>query len=93
MTVIPPEPAAPRLEFPCDYPVKVMGSSTGTFERDVVEVCRVHAPEVQEQHVSVRQSRAGNYLSVTVTIRATGEAQLRALFADLKNVGGLKLVL
>lgn len=84
---------APTIDFPCDYPVKVMGHATGAFEQSVVRVCQRHSPGVDEECVTVRESRAGNYLSVTVTIRATGERQLQELFADLKTVDGIKLVL
>ncbi|MGM0633218.1 MAG: HP0495 family protein [Pseudomonadota bacterium] len=84
---------APTIDFPCDYPVKVMGHATGDFADAVLHVCQQHAPEVDGGCVSVRESRAGNYLSVTVTIRATGEQQLQELFADLKTVDGIKLVL
>lgn len=84
---------APTIEFPCPYPVKVMGHATGQFEEAVLRVCQRHAPEVDRDCISVRESRAGNYLSVTVTIRATGEQQLQQLFAELKTVDGIKLVL
>lgn len=83
----------PTIEFPCDYPVKVMGQASSAFEQSVVRVCQRHSPEVDQGRVTVRESRAGNYLSVTVTIRATGERQLQELFAELKAVDGIKLVL
>lgn len=88
-----PRTEAPTIDFPCDYPVKVMGHATAAFEQSVVRVCQRHSPEVDQGCVQVRESRAGNYLSVTVTIRATGERQLQELFAELKTVDGIKLVL
>lgn len=86
-------PAAPVIEFPCRYPVKVMGHTSASFHREIVEVFRRHASGVTDEDVSVRESAKGNYLAVTVTIEATGETQLTALFADLKAVDGVKLVL
>ncbi|MEX1198107.1 MAG: DUF493 domain-containing protein [Pseudohongiellaceae bacterium] len=88
-----PDTEAPAIDFPCDYPVKVMGHASGAFEQSVLHVCQRHSPEVDQNCVKVRESRAGNYLSVTVTIRATGERQLEELFAELKTVDGIKLVL
>ncbi len=87
------EPAAPVIEFPCQYPVKVMGHATESFHLEIVDVFRRHAPGVTDEDVSVRESAQGNYLAVTVTIEATGTTQLTALFADLKAVDGVKLVL
>lgn len=84
---------AARIEFPCQYPVKVMGVAGAGLELDVVPVCQRHAPEVDAEQVTIRESREGNYLSITVIIRATGENQLRALFEDLKAMDSVKMVL
>lgn len=87
------EQQAPKIEFPCRYPIKVMGHATEDFERDVFDTVKRHAPGVQEQHVSSRPSAKGNYLSVTIVIEATGQEQLEILFADLKRLTAVKLVL
>lgn len=84
---------APRIEFPCRYPVKVMGAHDDDFVDLVTEVARRHAPELAADDVAVRTSRTGRWVSVTVTIRATGEEQLRALFEDLKATGRVTMVL
>lgn len=83
----------PRIEFPTEYPIKVMGRNTDDFVEVVLEVSQRHAPEVTEAHLSVRESSNGNWVSVTVTIEATGEAQLSALFEDLKATGRIEMVL
>ena len=87
------EPEAPKIEFPCDYPVKVMGANDDDFVGVVVEIGRRHAPELQDEQVSVRPSSGGKWVAVTMTIRATGEPQLRALFEDLKATGRIQMVL
>jgi len=87
------EPEAPKIEFPCDYPVKVMGANDDDFVDVVVEIGRRHAPELQDEQVSVRPSSGGKWVAVTMTIRATGEPQLRALFEDLKATGRIQMVL
>jgi putative lipoic acid-binding regulatory protein len=84
---------APRIEFPCAYPVKILGENRDSFAEVVVELTRRHAPEITEEHVQVRASRAGNYCAVTITIRATGEAQLRELHETLKAHPLVRLVL
>ena len=40
-----------------------------------------------------RSSAKGNYISVTVTLRATGEEQLTDLFEALKQISGIRMVL
>lgn len=71
------------LEFPCDFPVKAFGQSGEDFDLTVVEIIRRHAPDLGEGAVSVRASREGRYQAVTVTIRATGQAQLDAIYQEL----------
>jgi len=83
----------PRIEFPCAYPVKIVGDNRDDFAIEVVELTRRHAPEITEADVNVRASREGNYCSVTITIRATGEAQLRDLHETLKAHPLVRLVL
>jgi putative lipoic acid-binding regulatory protein len=87
------EPTPPRVEFPCDYPLKVVGDGAADFRDVVVAVVRVHAPDLDEARVSVRESRNGRFLSVNVIIRATGEPQLQAIFDDLKQTGRVQMVL
>jgi putative lipoic acid-binding regulatory protein len=86
-------PDAPRITFPCRYPVKVMGEAHATFHAEVRAVFSRHAPGVQDEHVSVRPSTKGNYVAITVVIEATGKEQLEFLFADLKTLAAVKLVL
>jgi hypothetical protein len=79
-----PETGEPELlGFPCDFPIKVMGRAEAGFEEGVVAIVRRHVPELGEGAVQVRDSRGGNYLSVTVTIRAENRAQLDAIYRDL----------
>ena len=86
-------PETPAIEFPCDYPIKIVGENQADFEASVVELTRRHAPEVSDDQVSVRASRRGRYASVTIVIRATGEPQLKRLHADLKRHPAVRLVL
>ena len=54
---------------------------------------RKHAPEITDEHIKVRPSSGGNYVAVTITIRATGEPQLRELHETLKAHPLVHLVL
>lgn len=83
----------PRIEFPCAYPVKVMGLDADGFQEAVLTIIRRHAPDLRDEDISTRASREGRYLSVRVTIRATGQGQLEALHAELMASGRVTLVL
>ena len=87
------EPEAPKIIFPCDYPIKVMGIAGGALHSVVKEVMIKHAPGFDEARITIRDSAQGNYQSVTVTITATGPDQLQAIFTDLKISQHVKMVL
>lgn len=84
---------APKIEFPCDYHIKIIGDSAPDFTEFVVGVVERHAPGICEENVSVNESSKGRYSSVRLTISATGEPQLKALFEDLKASGRVHMVL
>lgn len=81
------------LEFPCDFPLKIMGASQPGFAQTVVAVVLRHAPDFDAAAVEMRPSKAGNYLSLTCTIRATSKAQLDALYRELSSHPLVKVVL
>lgn len=82
-----------HLEFPCDYPIKVMGPAAPDFRDFVVETVTRHAADLDEDRVRTNASRGGRFLSVTVVIRATGEDQLQAITRDLQSSGRVKMIL
>lgn len=87
------EPDVPKIEFPCDYPIKVLGVSSDAFEGIILEVCERHAPGFDQQSVASKASRNGTFTSLTITITATGPEQLEALHQDLLATGHVKMVI
>jgi uncharacterized protein len=85
--------AKPALEYPCAYPIKVLGLQSADFATLVVDIVRRHDPALREEHISLRESSGGKYLSVSVTITAAGPEHIRALFEDLKASGRVTMVL
>jgi uncharacterized protein len=81
------------LEFPCDFPLKIMGATREGFAQAIVDVVLKHAPDFDATKVEMRPSKAGNYLSLTCTIRATSKQQLDALYRELTSHPWVKIVL
>ncbi len=86
-------PADALFEFPCRFPVKVMGERHEELQAQVIEVVRVHAPDLDEVDVMVRESSSGKYLSLTVTVNAQDRAQLDAIYLSLTSHPLVKIVL
>lgn len=81
------------LQFPCDFPIKVMGRGDSGFRALVMDLVRRRAPDLDETRVRVQNSRAGRYQSVTVVVNARARAQLDAIYQDLSEHPQIKLVL
>jgi putative lipoic acid-binding regulatory protein len=77
------EPTPSLIEYPCDFPIKVMGRQSPGLAQSVVEIVVRHAPDFDPAKVEMRASKQKNYLSVTCVIRATSREQLDALYRDL----------
>ena len=84
---------APKIEFPCRYPVKVLGAAHPEFKQSVTSVMQRHAPELLEEDISIKASREARFVSITFNIVATGAEQLQAIYSDLKAVEGVKMVI
>ena len=83
----------PKIEFPCRYPVKVMGVAGDAFRSATVSIFEKHAGVITETDISIRVSNGGSYEALTVTITAQGVEQLQAIFADLKEHPLVRMVL
>jgi len=87
-------PGDPSLiEYPCDFPIKVMGRTAPGFAQDVVEIVRRHAPDFDPATVAMRPSKQNRYLGVTVTLRATSREQIDQLYRELCDHPGVVMVL
>lgn len=83
----------PRIEFPCQYPIKVIGDARDDLSGVVVSVVRQHVRDFDETTIEIKDSRQGRFLSVRFVIRAEGEEHIRALFSDLKALPGIHMIL
>ncbi len=83
----------PKIEFPCPYPIKVLGRSGDDLQEVVVAVFERHAPGFDRETISIRASGRGTFTALTITITATGPDQLEALHRDLLATGRVQMVL
>jgi len=81
------------MEFPCEFPVKVMGANTAEFEAAIVMISRQHIPDLGEGAISSAESRTGKYVSITITFTATSKPQIDNLYRALNAHSDVKFVL
>jgi putative lipoic acid-binding regulatory protein len=81
------------IAYPCDFPVKVMGLRVDGFAEAMCQVAQQFDPDFNPTTLEMRPSKAGNYLSVTLTIRATSREQLDNLYRALTGHPMVKVAL
>ncbi|MDD3676377.1 MAG: DUF493 domain-containing protein [Thauera propionica] len=81
------------LEFPCDFPIKIMGARVDGFAQAVIEVVLRHAPDFDPAGAEMRPSSKGNYLAVTCTFRAVSQLQVDTMYRELTSHPMVKVVL
>lgn len=81
------------IEYPSDFPIKIFGATQDAFAQTMVEVVQKHDPEFHAGKMEMRPSAKGNYLSLTVTVRATSREQLDNLYRELSSHAMVKMVL
>ena len=91
MKDIPPEQSL--IEYPSQFPIKVMGANVAGFAEAIVSVAQQFDPGFDAASVETRPSKAGNYLGVTITITATSREQLDELYRTLATHPMVKVVL
>ena len=82
-----------RITYPCDYPIKVVGDVRPNFHEEVCEVVIRHDPTMTTDRISQRTSRKGNFISVSFMLVAQSEEHIENLFAELKLIESVRLVL
>ena len=92
--VTPAESArATLIEFPCAFPIKVMGHKVDDFVSTLTTIALEFDPQFDAASIELRQSKAGNYLGVTLNVWATSQTQLDALYMALSSHPLVKVVL
>ena len=81
------------IEYPSDFPIKVVGIMHDEFTDRIVQMIIEHDPTFDAGKVEMRPSSQGNYLSLTVTVRATSHEQLDNLYRALSGHEMVKFVL
>ena len=81
------------IEYPTDFPIKIMGRREPRLVQSIVDIVLKHAPDFDANTVEMRTSKKNSYLSVTCTVRATSREQLDALYKDLCDHPAVVMVL
>jgi putative lipoic acid-binding regulatory protein len=86
-------PGEQLLQFPTDYPIKIVGRPSAEFRARIHAVVLKHVPNVETDRISERLSENGNFLSISYTIVAESRVQVEGLARDLVATEGVLMVI
>ncbi len=95
----PPDPdaAAARrqslIDYPSPFPIKVMGERADGFVQAITSIARQFDPDFDPGTIELRESSAGKYLGITITVTATSREQLDELYRTLSTHPMVRVVL
>lgn len=87
------KPTESLIEYPSEFPIKIMGEMHEAFAQTMVEVVMLHDPTFHAGKMEMRPSSQGKYLSLTATVHATSREQLDNLYRALTSHPMVKVVL
>lgn len=73
------------LEFPVDFPLKVMGRRVDDFAQTIAAIVCAHSPGFDPATMELRASSKGSYLSVTAVVHIESRDQLERLYRALSE--------
>jgi putative lipoic acid-binding regulatory protein len=86
-------PGESLIEYPCRFPIKVMGAKVEGFVEAITVVAQRFDESFDAASIELRDSRSGNYLGITITVTATSREQLDELYRTLSTHPMVKVVL
>lgn len=81
------------LEFPVDFPIKVMGRRQDGFAQTIAELVTQRLPGFDPSTIELRSSSRGGWLSLTLMVRAESRDQLQSLYEALSAHPMVRVVL
>ena len=87
------EARASLIEYPSDFPIKILGPTHDDFAQTIVHLVLRFDPVFDPATLEMRPSSKGNYLALTATVRATSRTQLDDLYRALSSHPMVKVVL
>lgn len=81
------------IEYPCNFPIKIIGSNTDLFLHEILYIVKNHFPDITDEAITARESENSNYLSITVTVYVENQERLDALYIELSSHPDVKMVL
>ncbi len=87
------ENAETLIDFPCDFPIKVMGETHPHFTQEIIKTISSLMPHFDATNIVMRGSSGGKYISLTCIVHVISKPQLDTIYRALTSHPMVKVVL
>lgn len=81
------------IEFPCDFPIKIIGVNSESFKDDILAITLKHFPHFAKESMTAKMSQQNNYLAITTTVPVQNQQQLDDYYKEVSIHPQIKMVL
>lgn len=81
------------IEFPCLFPIKIMGVNTPLFVEQIKQSTIKHFPNFEDKDLTQKLSAKSNYLALTVTVLAQNQEMLDEFYREVTKNEYVRMVL
>ena len=93
LPVGPENPQETLIEFPCDFPIKVIGEIHAEFSKEMIKAIQSVIASFDAKQIEMRGSSGGKYISLTCTVYVISKLQLDDVYRALTAHPMVKFVL
>ncbi|MDH3351199.1 MAG: DUF493 domain-containing protein [Gammaproteobacteria bacterium] len=73
------------IDFPCAFPIKMMGRDTPEFRKTARTIIERHTGPIDDAAIRDALSSKGNFVSITITVNAKSQEQLDDIYRDASS--------
>ena len=73
------------LEFPCEFPIKIMGRESADFRALARALVEKHTGPLADDAIYTTLSRNDSFVSVTITVNAQSQQQLDDIYHEISS--------
>ena len=81
------------FEFPCKFPIKVMADANHEVIEYITNVLEENIEDSENIEFKTKNSKSGNYISITATFEAKSKIQLDTIYRKISSHPNVRMVL
>ena len=81
------------IDFPCEFPIKILGKDNDVFENTVSQIMAKHHQKYSEISLKKNNSKNKNYIALTWVVNVNNQDELDNIYKDLSKDKNILFVL